>query len=64
MLKMDAASIWRRKVVELPGSSGAPSDSLRSGGRSKAFSSPITQRQWVIAPEASAAFVANMEDVL
>ena len=31
----------------------------RSGGRS-----PHRKPQWVIAPEASAAFVANMEDVL
>ena len=36
----------------------------RSGGRSKNILQPHRKPQWVIAPEASAAFVANMEDVL
>jgi hypothetical protein len=35
-----------------------------SGGLSKNILRPHLKRQWVIAPEASAAFVANMEDVL
>jgi hypothetical protein len=36
----------------------------QSGGRSKKTLKPHLQKQWVIPPEANAAFVAGMEDVL
>jgi hypothetical protein len=36
----------------------------RSGGRQKNALKPYLQKQWVIAPDANAAFVAAMEDVL
>ncbi|HYA81762.1 MAG TPA: IS630 family transposase [Methylocystis sp.] len=55
--------LLEEKVVELQIVESA-SDNTIGRTLKKTFLQPHLKQQWVIAPEASAAFVANMEDVL
>ena len=60
--QMDAASL-RRKVVRVADRRERQRQHDRADAQ-KNILQPHRKQQWVIAPEASAAFVANMEDVL